>query len=292
MLDPAMADERISVDPAATKKDRPDGSAEIIPGKLYVVGGTVELDGRVSWAPSHLKGFQPANCYVLVGGDAALIVDPGLACHEHLVIRQLKTLLPETPELIIFLTRSELDCIGNLGGIASAFTIRQMYAGGSANPFDAFDNANIIDAGVRAAHVRLVRLPPGYTFAISESRTFKILTPEIRLLATYWGYDSGTKTLFTSDSFTHGTMKHMNSSRIIDADSDDELSDDALRDHLYSKFGWLEHAASRERIRRSLRTIFEEQEIEVIAPTHGCVLLGRFTVERHYEAMMRVLNDA
>src|ERR1700720_4279644 len=93
----------------------PDAAVEVIPGKLYGLGGRVWLDGRVSWAPDE-QAYQPINCYLLLGEDP-ILVDTGLPAHEREVIGQLRSVLPNNRSTAVFLSRAEWDCIGNLGAI-------------------------------------------------------------------------------------------------------------------------------------------------------------------------------
>jgi len=266
------------------------GVDEIVPGKLYALGGMVKLDGRVSWAPSNATGYQPINCYVLLEDAAAMIVDPGPALHEALVVRQLRALLPKECEVQVFLTRSEFDCVGNLGGIALAFPIKQLFTSGSRNPFDSFEYATLGPA-LRGSRVKLERQPAGFQIPIAASRTFEIVVTQLRLLTTFWGYDSLTKTLFTSDAFSDATVEGAGHARVIDSTVVDNTTEQTARDHLHAKFWWLEHTDKKDQIRRNLREIFERHHVEVIAPGHGCVLRGESIVAEHYKRMLDVLGE-
>src|SRR5262249_14769701 len=87
-------------------------------GKLYALGGAVALDGRASWVPSELTGYQATNAYLLTGDDAHLLVDTGPAYHERALMDQLAGLVPEGSPITVFLTRAESDCYGCLGPVA------------------------------------------------------------------------------------------------------------------------------------------------------------------------------
>src|SRR3954471_23112050 len=87
---------------------------EIVPDRLYALGGLVELDGRISWGPND-GSLQPINAYLLLSGDAPTLIDTGLAVHRSAFAEQLRGLLPANSHLNVFLTRSEHDCCGNVG---------------------------------------------------------------------------------------------------------------------------------------------------------------------------------
>jgi flavorubredoxin len=267
------------------------GVAEIVSDKLYAVGGMVKLDGRVSWAPSTAVGYQPTNSYVLIENDTALIVDPGLASHGTLVKKQLRALLPNGSGVLVFLTRAELDCVGNLGNVALSYRIKQLFTSGVRNPFDSFEYATFVDPELRASPVKLERQPVGFKIPIAGSRTFEVVLTQIRLLATFWGYDSLTKTLFTSDTFVDGTLQQSTDSRIVDSAAADTSTDETARDHLHAKFWWLQRADKKDAIRRTLREVFEMHDVQIIAPSRGTVLRGKPVVTRHYDQMIRILGE-
>lgn len=269
------------------------GATEVVPGRLYALGGVIELDGRVTWAPAEERGYQPVNCYLLrePGNRAALVVDPGLAFQRDIVVRQMRAILGSGSPISVFLTRSELDVLGSFGAVASAFPVQSYYAGGTGNPFDAFDDASSLDARGTASYGRLSRAPSGFTVALSPERGFEVLRTPLRLLATYWGYDHGTKTLFTSDCFTHVTLQNLTDSRIVDVPRAGAADVDRVRRHLLCKFSWLRDVDhGMDEIRSSLEAIFAQHEVLNIAPGYGCVLKGREIVEEHVARVMTILD--
>jgi hypothetical protein len=186
------------------------------------------------------------------------VVDPGPAFHEDLVASQLQVLLPRDVELSIYLSRFETDVMSSFGAIAAAFPIKAYYGGGSHNPFDAFDSAALLDRRERAPYVPLARVRPGFVIQIGPSRTLELVNPMslIRLPVTYWGYDSATKTLFTSDLFTHNVLRNRDDSRLLDAPDTGDGSLRSVREHLLAKFWWLPHVDSGlGEIKASLRTV-------------------------------------
>ncbi len=95
----------------------------LVNDRLYRLGGQVELDERVSWVPPGTQGWLPANCYAVVEGDEVLLIDTGLACHEASVLGALDQLVEPGKKVKVFITRSEMDCVSNLGAIASRFGV-------------------------------------------------------------------------------------------------------------------------------------------------------------------------
>lgn len=261
---------------------------ELVPSRLYVVGGGIELDGRVSWAPKIAGAWQPLNCYVLREDDAFLLIDPGPSVHQEILIRQLKSIVPRGSSVSVFATRAELDAFGSLGAIANNFHVEHLYAGGFMNPFDAFDNIMNVDLAAINADIALVRHSTGSSIPIKGDRSIMVLRPALRLLATFWIYDSLTRTLFTSDVFGHGTIENGTSARTIGTEAFDIQK---VRDHLFTKFWWLPLAKKKiSGVSSDLRAIFLQNQVDIIAPSHGCVIVGPDAVSQHYALVQEVLS--
>jgi flavorubredoxin len=261
---------------------------EIVAGTLYAVGANVLLDDRVSWAPA-TGDYQPMNCYAFVDPESPLIIDPGPAVVESAVVEGLASLIPADRRTPVFLTRFQFDGIGNLGALAERLTLGTVYSGGSTNPFDAFDQVTSADTESRAGELSVARVGAG-TFAVSDTRTIEIFEPFLRVLVTYWAYDAETRTLFTSDTFTHVTVEAESSGRVLDSPAHDRTTVDDVRAHLFATFDWLPSAHTRP-IVEQLERIFHERHVEVIAPDRGCILQGKEIVERHVAMVVQVLSE-
>ena len=75
---------------------------ELAAGKVYALHNTFELNGRISAYPISARGFAPANCYLLIDDDAAMLLDTGYAAHEGAILEQLDSLLDREMPLSIF----------------------------------------------------------------------------------------------------------------------------------------------------------------------------------------------
>src|SRR5919108_705914 len=215
------------------------GVRELVPGRLWALGGTAPLDGAITWAPGD-HGFVALNCYLLIERDQYMLIDPGPVVHQTVLLEQLKDLLPDGAAISIFLTRAELDTFGALGALSARYRVRQLLAGGGHNPFDQFDYVSGVGPGRRGEYVKTARVPGGTEFAVGYDRNLIVVRPALRLLATFWGYDTGTGSLFTSDVFTHGTGGDMASAWSLDTTGDAPV--DLIADHLAAKFWWMRYA--------------------------------------------------
>jgi len=256
---------------------------ELADGRLVVLGGYVRADGTASWIHATAAGWQPSNAYLLLENGNAALVDTGAAAHAEVVVEQLHRRLQTDAALSIFLTRAELDCIGNLGPIASAFDLEGVFTGGNNNPFDAFDAVPDVRGAV---HLHVGRKRGEVPIVLSGDRNLEVIDAPLRLLATYWAYDSGTHTLFTSDSFGHGLVESPEQPRVLTAQ--DGVDPDEVRAYLLAKFGWIEHATT-SLVREEVEAVFASREIEILAPTNGCAIVGRDAVLAHYEALQDAL---
>jgi flavorubredoxin len=254
----------------------------IADGRIFVAGGFIPTDGATSWLAQDVRGWQPSNSYALLEPGRAVLVDTGVAAFASLVVEQLERVVPEALPVSIFLTRAELDCIGNLAPISDRLNVDGVFAGGNNNPFDAFDA--VADRAAVRVHVgkRTGQLP----IVLSESRSLEVFDAPLRLLATYWVYDEATRTLFTSDSFGHQLVESPDRARI--ATDADECNQDVVESHLLAKFGWIAEADTSP-VRTALETVFTERVVENVAPTNGCAIVGAAAVAMHYEALQRVL---
>jgi flavorubredoxin len=214
----------------------------------------------------------------------ALMVDTGVAYHEELILEQLQVVLPADRPLNLFVTRSELECVGNLRALSEAVELAAVYTGGNPNPFDAFDSVGSLGSGRR---VPVIRVASGSRLDLGGTAQLEVLVPSLRILATYWAYDPTTRTLFTSDSFGHTMSDSGSQDRVQDSPVLDRAR---ARELMLAKFGWLTDADT-SALKDDLHRIFHEHDIEVIAPTHGLVLRGREVVKEHLDFVLSVLSE-
>jgi flavorubredoxin len=254
-------------------------AVEIVPDRLYVVAGALPVDGRMSWTPPTATGEQSTNIYLL-RGEHDVLVDTGIAAIREQVMAGLSELLePEAP-VRVFLTRAQLDCVGNLGAVASVYNVLDIFTGGARNPFDQFDAATSNDP--RAQGIGIART--------LDNPAVEIFNTSLRILATFWGYDAETRTAFTSDSFTHVPASDAANGVVLDDPGADKVAVEQVREHLFGAFWWLPFA-DKQAIAEHVRGFFATHPVDVIAPNRGCVLKGREIVDRHVEMLLSVLDE-
>lgn len=121
-------------------------------------------------------------------------------------------------------------------------------------------------------------------------RALEAIRAPLRMVACIWLYDAHSRTLFTSDLFTHVTRAAAtDSSTQADGESDRTRQRD-VSDTLQAKFDFLERSST-SFFREGIAAIVDDRDVEIIAPAYGCVLTGRVVVERHVELVLGALAE-
>lgn len=269
------------------------GVTELAGGKVYALHNTFPLDGRVSAYPVSARGHAASNCYLLYEDDGALLLDTGYAAHERSILGQLGSILgPRTPLSIFPLRINEFMSVGNAMAIAKRFSVTECY---SPTPDVAcwleFDAAGAGGKGRGAPALSTVLLGPSRTYQVGKSgnRPIDVINPPLRLISTRWIYDEATRTLFSSDMFTHVWQDDVSGPWLVE--DDDKVTTSAfVRSFLLNtRYWWLE-GAEIESLRRGVAGVFSRYDIETIAPGYGAILCGRALVERQFSVLDDVLR--
>jgi flavorubredoxin len=271
-------------------------AVEVVPDKLYRLGAMMPLDGRISWVPANLRGYQPANSYVILDGRNATLIDTGPALYEDEIVGQLKSVLPAGAHLTVFVTRLEPEGLGNIGPIQARIGIDRIITGGIPNMFDSW---NEIPGFVEMWNNRsdwlgdrtfMDRVATGESIPMGGSDRLLVLPAPLRILATFWVYDRETRTLFTTDVFGHTSVKSPTESPVRSSLAEDDTTYESAKAQVLAKFPWVAYANNRP-IDEKLSQLFAERPIEIIAPMHGAVLRGEPLVNKHLELLHRVLRE-
>jgi len=263
------------------------GIASLADDRLYALQNPFALDGRVSSYPASARGFSAANSYLLTEPDAAMLIDTGFGKDEAAIRAQIEALIaPGLPLSMFPLRLNEFMSINNVASFAGHFNIDQCY---TSNP-DAALWFDFGDAGGRdiLAAMKVTAVTRADTIELGKSgRTIDVMQAPIRLIATRWLFDRATRTLFSSDMFTHVWRDSETGPWIVtDSDNDSTSSRDVRSFMLNTRYWWLEGAPT-DSIRRGIGNVFDKFDVECIAPGYGCILRGRNVVARHY----RMLDD-
>src|SRR3984885_7704706 len=267
------------------------GIASLADDQLYALQNPFALDGRVSSYPATARGFSVVNSYLLTQGDSAMLIDTGFGKDEAVIRGQIESLIPPRLPLSLFPLRlNEFMSISNVESFAGHFNIETCY---TSNPDAALwfdfgareDGRGILDAMNVTAVTRADTINLG-----KSGRAIDVMQAPLRLIATRWLYDRTTRTLFSSDMFTHVWRDSATGPWIVtDADNDPTSPRDVRSFMLNTRYWWLEGAPT-DTIRRGIGNVFDTYDIECIAPGYGCILRGRNVVARHYAMLDEFLK--
>src|SRR6266403_2882573 len=266
------------------------GIAALAEGKLYALQNPFALDGRVSSYPASARGYSVANSYLLTQSDAAMLIDTGFGKDEAAIRAQIEALIaPGLPLSLFPLRLNEFMSINNVETFAGYFNVETCYTSN-------IDAALWFDFGARAEgrdilqSMKVTAVTRADTIQLGKGgRAIDVMQAPIRLIATRWLYDRATRTLFSSDMFTHVWRTGADGPWIV-TDADDATSARDLRSFLLNtRYWWLEGAPT-DSIRRGIADVLDKCDVETIAPGYGCILHGRKVVARHVEMLDEILK--
>jgi hypothetical protein len=267
------------------------GIAALAPDRLYALQNPFPLDGRVSSYPASARGFSVANCYLLTEPDGAMLIDTGFGKDEATIRTQIEQLIaPRLPLSMFPLRLNEFMSINNVESFAGHFNVETCYTSN-------IDAALWFDFGAKAEgrdilrSMKVTAVTRADTIRLGKAgRAIEVMQAPIRLIATRWLYDRATRTLFSSDLFTHVWRGAATGPWIV-TEQDDTASPPEIRSFmLNTRYWWLEGAPT-DSIRRGIGEVFDKYDIETIAPGYGCILRGRNVVARHYAMLDEFLKD-
>jgi flavorubredoxin len=271
---------------APQSRDFSGGIACLAENRLYALQNAFRLDGRVSSYPASSRGFSVANSYLLTEPDAAMLIDTGFGKDEPVIRAQIESLIaPRLPLSMFPLRLNEFMSINNVESFAGHFNVETCYTSN-------IDAALWFDFGAKAEgrdilkSMKVTAVTRADTIKLGKgSRMIDVMQAPIRLIATRWLYDRASKTLFSSDMFTHLWRDSETGPWIVtEADGDATSLRDVRSFMLNTRYWWLEGAPT-DSIRRGIAKVFETYDIECIAPGYGCILRGRNVVARHYQML-------
>jgi hypothetical protein len=279
--------------PQQTRKSKvfTGGIASVADDQLYALQNPFALDGRVSSYPASARGFSVANSYLLTQPDAAMLIDTGFGKDEPVIRAQIESLIaPGLPLSMFPLRLNEFMSINNVESFAGHFNVETCYTSN-------IDAALWFDFGAKAEgrdilkSMKVTAVTRADTILLGKGkRAIDVMQAPIRLIATRWLYDRATRTLFSSDMFTHVWRDTATGPWIVtETDNDSSSLSDVRSFMLNTRYWWLEGAPT-DSIRRGIGNVFDTYDIETIAPGYGCILRGRSLVERHYRMLDEFLK--
>ena len=270
---------------------------ELVPDRLYRLGGTAPIDGRLSWRPTTMRGHEPLSAYLLLEESKALLVGTGVRLHRQLIVDQVRSLLGGR-ELQLYVGRNEADEIGNLAALTTEFGIKRIWwatAGHLLRWFEHDDlGGEIPDTEITfllppdspGRRIILEERPSGVEF--SEQRPLRLLHTRLSTLGSTWLYDEKTRTLFSSDFFSEAAMADPSDGPVLAGTDAHSPSRAQVEEHIFTRFYWMRQADTAPLV-ANLDAI-TDRKIDRICPYHGRVIEGRELVAHHIALTREVLN--
>jgi flavorubredoxin len=268
------------------------GIAALADGQLYALQNPFALDGRVSSYPGSARGWSVANSYLLAEPDAAMLIDTGFGKDEPAIRAQIESLIaPDLPLSLFPLRLNEFMSINNVETFAGHFNVETCYT----SNIDAalwFDFGTETEGRDILSSMKVTAVTRSDVIKLGKhGRAIDVMQAPIRLIATRWLYDRATRTLFSSDLFTHLWRDAATGPWVVtEADNDPTTTGDIRSFMLNTRYWWLEGAPT-DSIRRGIDKVFDTYDVETIAPGYGCILSGRNVVERHYRMLDEFLKS-
>ncbi|MGB6650970.1 MAG: hypothetical protein WBE64_02225, partial [Xanthobacteraceae bacterium] len=245
---------------ARQPQDFTGGIAALADDRLYVLQNPFALDGRVSSYPASARGYSVVNSYLLTQPDAAMLIDTGFGKDEPAIRAQIEALIaPGLPLSLFPLRLNEFMSINNVASFAGHFNVETCYT----SNIDAALWFDFGEAGGRDVlkSMKVTAVGRADSIALGKSgRAIDVMNAPIRLIATRWLYDHATKTLFSSDLFTHLWRDIAAGPWIVtEADNDPTSPRDVRSFMLNTRYWWLEGAPT-DSIRRGIGEVFDKYD--------------------------------
>jgi len=262
-------------------------------GKAFALHNILELDGRVSAYPKSTRGFSSMNCYLLREDNAAVLLDTGFNGQIDFLTEQISSLITkDTPLSLYPLRQNEFMSVGNIVALANRFNVVEAF---SNRPnidfwFD-FELEDFMPKKEKDKKFTTSKLGNELKINIGENpeRLIHGLVAPIRLISTMWIFDHGTKTLFSSDMFSHISQKNLDGPWI--SDKDELTTTSFVRSFLLNtRYWWLE-GVNTGPLREGISEVFNKFDIHAIAPGYGTILTGKDQVEKQFKILDEVLRD-
>lgn len=263
-------------------------------GKAYALHNVMPLDGRVSAYPKSARGFAPSNCYLLYEDGGAILLDTGFNGHRRSLFEQIGSIITsDTPLSIYPLRLNEFMSIGNGGALAKEFNVVECF---SRRPnMDFWLDFEVEEFALKNEEERLFPttiLGDELQCLVggNKNRAIRGYNAPIRLISTMWIYDEATRTLFSSDMFSHVWQDSPEGPWLVE--DDDRVTTSAfVRSFLLNtRYWWLEGVETG-LMRKGITEIFKRHDIETLAPGYGTILRGRKLVEQQFSVLDDVLRD-
>lgn len=264
---------------------------ELVPGRLYRVGCVVKAE-RLSWLAKDIPGaYEAVNGYVLRDNDNIVFFEMGLPVARPAMEKAVSTLVGNRKVYVDF-SRNEADCIGNMGYLLGTCKNPTLLYGTAGGILEWINDPHVSELEVLnfLGRVPIESAKNGETKKIGALDMTFMDAGSKMMLMTQWMFEKSTGCLFTSESFGWRHLKSANASVIVDS-AVGLPSVDTVSRELVARMNWMRESEYSKVMDRFI-SIFKENDVQMIAPVHGCVIKGREAVAAHVELAVAAMKAA
>jgi hypothetical protein len=263
----------------------------LIPDRLYRIGCTVRAE-RLSWLAADIPGgFEPLNAYLLIDDDNAVFIDMGAPIMLPAIREAIETVVGSRRVWASY-TRNEADCIGNLGWVLGSCPSPTLLFGGAGGILEWINDPAVSIMEVRdfLGRVPIVESRNGTVNRVGELEIEWLDAGAKQMLMTQWAFEPKSGCLFTSDAFGFRHLRGADQRTIVDSARGLPSVDTVARE-LVARMHWMRGASYPDVLQR-FESLFNERDVQMIAPVHGCVIRGRTAVRAHVRLMLEAMRRA
>jgi hypothetical protein len=262
----------------------------LVPDRLYRVGCAVRAE-RLSWLPADLDAWEPLNSYVLTDKDHCVFLDLGMPIARPAMESALETLVGDR-KVWLHYTRNEYDCIGNMGLVLGTCRSPTLLFGSAGGILEWINDPAVSIMEVRdfLGRIPIEEARNDSARSLGELRLRWLEARARQMLITQWVYEETTGCLFTSDFFGFRHAKDPNSSPVIESAKNLPPVDVVARE-IVARMNWMREAQYPALI-ENFESLFAQLDVRMIAPVHGCVIMGREAVAAHVNLAVKALRAA
>lgn len=264
---------------------------ELVPGRLYRIGCVVKAE-RLSWLAQDIPGaYEAVNAYMLRDDDNVVFFEMGLPVARPAMEKAVATLIGNRKVYVDF-SRNEADCIGNMGYLLGTCKDPTLLYGTAGGILEWVNDPHVSELEVLnfLGRVPIESAKNGETKKIGAMDMTFMDAGSKMMLMTQWMFEKSTGCLFTSESFGWRHLKSANASIVVDS-ADGLPSVDAVSREMVARMNWMRESEYPKVLDRFV-SIFKDNDVQMIAPVHGCVIKGREAVAAHVELAVAAMTAA
>lgn len=256
-------------------------------GGLYALQTIVPLSGNVSAYARDTTGFASYNAYLIVEDARALLIDTGFAAARLHLLAALRSLIPPGAKLAVFPLRlGEFDSVSNVRAVIEEFDVDVLY--GIQDHGERWIDFIAGDAAVRRHPLEYVKIGRTGTIPLGKRREISVVAPEFRLLQTHWLFDDVSRTLFTSDAFSHLSRPSRSGPWMTKQETLDVVQ---MRNHLVKTRYWWLPGAIVDTLVSDIDGIFSNFSPNILAPAYGSIIQGEDLVNNQKDEVINILSE-